>query len=360
MSICFLLLSVQVGWANIAKLEPVVTLAPLPEDSDWFLQAPSQVAIDDQGRYFVLDVESYSVFVWQKDGNFLEQFGKQGQGPGEFVFSGRRGRARGYIAIQNDKIYVCDPAKREVLMFATKDFGYLGAFSFQIPRGRVEYYQTLPNDQFLLRYRTFSEEGITRHIGIFGKDGKEVSKLQSYKDESFSMKGGSGRGRRTFTITAFSASPVVSFNSQKSQIIIGHSEQPLFGVFDTSGKKLKTVKFAMPKQEVSAEDKNEFNEQPFIKNSTRVTASFPDHKAYYDQVLPIKGGGYLVFHRSPFYRTMNGLVLDSDGKVKAKFSLACGENGDLLETSGRLFGIITDDEGEFSLQELRVVEKSQS
>lgn len=349
----------HVGWVPSAKLEPILKLASLPEDGDFFLQAPQQVSVDESGRFFVLDVESYAVFIWKNDGSYLEKFGKQGQGPGEFVFSGRRGGAQGYMAIQNGKVFIFDPAKREILTFSAKDYAFLGSAPFQLSRGRPEYCVALPNDQFLVYYRQFSEEGVVRHVGIFNSEGKLEKPLQSFEDETFRMSPGSGRDR-SITLKAFAANPVVSFDAKLDQVIIGDPSASQFGLFDRTGKKIKAVKFQMPRSEVTKKDIDEYNEQPFIKNSNRVTAEFPEFKAYYDQILPLKEGGYLVFNRSPFYRTAEGIAIDGEGNLLGKFMVKCGENGDLVGNSGRLFGIFTDDEGEFTLQELQVVTKPNS
>lgn len=354
----FLLLSTHVSWANVASLEPIVTLDSLPEDGDLFLQAPRQVAVDEQGRFFVLDVESYAVFVWDKKGQYVQHFGKQGSGPGEFVFNGRRGGARGFMTIQKDKVYIYDPAKRQILTFSTKDYSFQGEVPFQMARSRPEFCQVLSDDKVLVSYRRFSEEGMTRNIGLFDKTGKEISSLQTWADESFKVKPGNSGRRRSFTITAFGPTLVAGYDSKRNQIMIGNSETPQFTVFDAKGKKLKNIDFKLPQRPVSDEDKEEFNEQEFVKNSRgRISTEFPDNKAYYDQILALDDG-YLVFNRSPYYRTMQGVWLDLEGKVKARFSLSCGENGDLVTGSGRLFGIMTDDEGEFSLQELRITQKS--
>jgi len=348
----WMLLGIQLAWVNAADLEPVLTLAPLPEEGDWFLQAPRQVAVGEDGRFFVLDVESYAVFVWKSDGSFLDQFGKQGSGPGEFVFSGRRGGAQGFMTLQKDTLFVFDPAKREILKFSTKDYAYQGATPFQLSRGRPEYCEALPNDQFLVSYRRFSEDGMMRKVGIFNAEGKEVTSLWSETDDTFSMRG--SRGSRTFTIKAYSPHPVAVFDPVLGQIVLGSSEAPKFSLFDLSGKKVKTVGFGMPKRKVNDEDKDEFNQQEFIRNSSRVTAEYPEYKAYYDQILALKSGGYLVFNRSPYYRIMDGVVLDKEGEIQARFKKVCGENGDLVGDKGRLFGIITDEEGDFQLQELEV------
>ncbi len=46
--------------------------------------ALGNVAVDDQGRFFVLEIRSAEVRVFDRDGDFLYKFGQPGQGPGDF------------------------------------------------------------------------------------------------------------------------------------------------------------------------------------------------------------------------------------------------------------------------------------
>ena len=46
--------------------------------------ALGNVAVDDQGRFFVLETRSAEVRVFDRDGDFLYKFGQPGQGPGDF------------------------------------------------------------------------------------------------------------------------------------------------------------------------------------------------------------------------------------------------------------------------------------
>ncbi len=46
--------------------------------------ALGNVAVDDQGRFFVLESRSAEVRVFDRDGGFLYKFGQPGQGPGDF------------------------------------------------------------------------------------------------------------------------------------------------------------------------------------------------------------------------------------------------------------------------------------
>ena len=42
------------------------------------------IEVSDDGRVFVLDSKLQKIFIFNKDGKFLSEFGKMGEGPGEF------------------------------------------------------------------------------------------------------------------------------------------------------------------------------------------------------------------------------------------------------------------------------------
>jgi len=45
---------------------------------------PTDLAIDSEGKVFILDVPQSKILVFNEDGDFLYDFGRQGEGPGEF------------------------------------------------------------------------------------------------------------------------------------------------------------------------------------------------------------------------------------------------------------------------------------
>jgi hypothetical protein len=49
------------------------------------LYKPNSVAIDDSGEIYVLDAGNQRVVVFDFDGNIVRQFGRRGEGPGEFM-----------------------------------------------------------------------------------------------------------------------------------------------------------------------------------------------------------------------------------------------------------------------------------
>ena len=70
-------------------IEPFLTLeewegSGAPDERPYFYK-PNSVAIDDDGEIYVLDAGNQRVVVFDFDGNVVRQFGRRGDGPGEFT-----------------------------------------------------------------------------------------------------------------------------------------------------------------------------------------------------------------------------------------------------------------------------------
>ena len=80
---------------------------------------PVGLALDRQGNVYVTDEWLNRVSIFDKDGNFLSHWGRSGAGDGEF------NRPSGIVADQNDDLYVVDSLSHRVQKF-TKEGSYLG------------------------------------------------------------------------------------------------------------------------------------------------------------------------------------------------------------------------------------------
>jgi sugar lactone lactonase YvrE len=73
------------GKTPAVKTQPVRVIGDVDtEDENFAFHMPSGLAIDAQGRLYVLDQGNNRVQVLDADGKYLKTIGRQGQGPGEF------------------------------------------------------------------------------------------------------------------------------------------------------------------------------------------------------------------------------------------------------------------------------------
>jgi len=92
-----------------AKLDFEIGRAP--ENDDFFLNHVAGIAVDPSGRIFVLDNGENEVKVFDRRGRFLNSFGREGTGPGEFT----RPIA---LRLTNDSLVVTDGLQRRISIFA--------------------------------------------------------------------------------------------------------------------------------------------------------------------------------------------------------------------------------------------------
>jgi DNA-binding beta-propeller fold protein YncE len=70
------------------------------------------------GRFVVLDAGNSRIQVFDAEGNYVTQFGREGSGPGEFNF-GTVGELVGSIAVDDEGfVYVADVGNGRIQKFA--------------------------------------------------------------------------------------------------------------------------------------------------------------------------------------------------------------------------------------------------
>ncbi len=326
-----------------------LTFEPIPEDGDLFLQQPGDLTIDGQGRIHLLDLSSKTIFVGDKDGGYIGNYGKEGQGPGEFVFSSRIGGPQGYVNAVGEELYIYDGASRSISIFA-KDLKYKSSHTFQLESGRAEQFRVIDKDRFLIFYSSYFSEVPFRKVATFKRNKEPITEFKKVKDNTWNYTG-DGNNRRV-VIHAYTDALTMTYDQTGGRVIIGDSSKPSFEVYDLDGKSQKTVRMALIQKELTQEDRDEWNNMTWFKRQNFFQVSFPDKKAFYNRILPIGDKGYLVYLSSPNDARIDGVVVNGEGRTLGKFKTTCGNGGGLFGSRGRVFAVTTDDDGEFSVNEL--------
>jgi hypothetical protein len=120
---------------TLRKLQPILRLGGSEADQravgPELLYKPSDIAIDERRNIYVMDGGNYRVAVFGPDGTFLREFGRPGQGPGEFS-TGRYG----YLAISKDSIAVLEQTREKIQLFSLQG-DFQTALASQTPIGSV-------------------------------------------------------------------------------------------------------------------------------------------------------------------------------------------------------------------------------
>lgn len=81
---------------------------------DELLEKPIGVAVDKDENIYISDTNHHRVLVFDRGGNFLFKFGKEGDKPGELKFP------LGLTVAPNGNIYVCDKAQSKIVVYDSK------------------------------------------------------------------------------------------------------------------------------------------------------------------------------------------------------------------------------------------------
>lgn len=76
-----------------------------------------EMAVDERGRLYITATKPgvVNIYVFDQEGNYLTNIGREGRGPGEL-------ESIGSISIKNDRLYVFGPRLQKFLIYSLDDF----------------------------------------------------------------------------------------------------------------------------------------------------------------------------------------------------------------------------------------------
>jgi hypothetical protein len=329
------------------NLKPTLMLQPVPEETEMFLQGTTDLAIDTDGTIYVIDTRSVTIFAWNPDGTYKGNFGKQGQGPGEFSFENAGG---GKISVTDKYIYVFDGGTKNVSLF-DKEMNFVRSFPLSVANGMVSVFDMATDDRMIVTNSSWFSDVPYRMLAVYSQKGELVNEIQKIEDKTW--KYGSEGGQRRVILIPYATTMIAGYDDRNNQLLVGDSATNKFDVVSIDGKKIRTVEVNLLRRDLVKEDKEEWNEQPWFKSQQFFQVAFPDRKPYYNRITPVGESAYLVYVISTFYNNCEGIYVDKEGNTLGRFSMKLGENGGLYGSRGKLIAFTTDDMGEFTGQILQ-------
>jgi len=96
------------------KLEKELTIGGSEEDINQDFKFILSVNVDEQGNIYILDPNLSVVRKFDKDGKFLWELNRKGQGPGEFM------RVVDLVVGQEGKVFIVDQDNRKIMLFSSE------------------------------------------------------------------------------------------------------------------------------------------------------------------------------------------------------------------------------------------------
>jgi hypothetical protein len=224
---------------------------------------PGTILGVDDTQFYV--TENATIFIYSlKDYKLIKKFGKQGEGPREFMV---HPRVPITIDVSTDDIIVNSLGK---VSYFTKDGTYKreikappGSFGFQ-PMG----------DQFLALGQSFADEKLYNTVNVYDSQLKKVKEI--YRADS-GLKG-PGKGIKVLEKTLI-------LQTYDNKIFLPGEKDGAIDVFDTGMKKLYTITVDIERQKVT---------QDFKDNIIHDFKTSPGTKDIYDAYLkPVQFPDYL-------------------------------------------------------------------
>lgn len=324
-----------------------LTLDPVPLDHENYVQGISDLAFDDAGQIYMLDMNSKCIFVWNKDGSFKTSFGKEGQGPGEFNFRSAMGGNQGQISLIGEDLYIYDGGNRTISRFGP-DHQFIETVKFMIPNGRAEVLRMLSPEKLVMFNSSYTAEVPFRQIAMWDKTGEELHTFVKAPDQTWRY----GANRSSVVLFFYAPSLYLHYNRKAEQLIIGNSSSPKFEIYDLDANLVHTVEMPLVRKELTDQDRQEIEDMEWLKRSNFFSAELPDEHAFWDRVLPVGKDLFLVYLNSPRENRINGYLVNKEGKLNGRFNMNLGPTGGLFGDRGRLVRISTNEDGDFIMEEI--------
>ena len=155
-------LRVQVKERRIDVMGELVLKGEIPERPDW-------IAVNSKGTIAVSDNEEYCILIFDKNGNFVREFGCYGEGPGQLA------NPAGITFLNDNEVLVGDDDNGQIQQFNVQTGNFVKSFG---KRGTGDGEFIAPQGIFI------SDEGhvivadcLNNRIQVFDEDGKFMSKF---------------------------------------------------------------------------------------------------------------------------------------------------------------------------------------
>jgi len=307
---------------ELFEYEPAVMLKEDPENLDSFLFRPSGFWIDEDDHVFVADSGNNRIAVFDPEGNYLRQFGRKGDGPGEF-------RTLRIQSLKGGEISIWDYMRRRMTLYRTD-----GTYLETVTPLQVRSIRGLQRDENANLYYLFSFSSEQDGYQING-DGIRVCSAAGDTLCEVRTPG----TKEAFTIQAdnISGAAVLPFSGETEALLLNSGEilistgmEPRIALYDLSGEIVRDIRIDLEVQPITDTEKREIqsqmrqdaeeNEDERMREFDRAMAEsvkFPDHKAFWARILE-DSDGYLWLSRptNPWDRSEEGFyrVLSPDGE----------------------------------------------
>ncbi len=306
---------------DVFTLEVELSIGEREAQEEYMFSQLNSIDIDEDENIYVFDTKQAKIKVFNKDGNFLQDIGRSGQGPGEFMFPW------GIIISPGQEIVVCDLMYRRLIFFSLD-----GKYQREVPTWR---------QGRLLNMMLDSRGNIVGEA--YQKKIFALKKFNSNFEPFLTLKS----IRRDKIPILESLSPKLQWSiSNSDEIIWGYSAIYEFNVHNSDGKLMKKIIKDYEPTQIMEEDYSEqvrtkFGGRPIPPEFEReLPKNYPAFKSF---SIDDEGRLFVItFEKADKGGGNYCDVFDSDGKYIAKIPFRSAPR---VWKNGKFYTIESDEEG---------------
>lgn len=326
-------------------------------DGNYMLGQVVYFNIDEQGNFFVTDLDKKCIFMYDDAGIYVRTIGRPGQGPGEF---------QGPSIARFDKegnVYATDLASRKISFFNRK-----GEFLRQIPV--PDFYE----DLYITASGTYvanlmsalkSETGQAFRI-IDGLFDDKFELITAFNSREVIYKLPTGSDSKAFARYVGGLVSRIAFRpvprhvlAADGTIYFGYPEEYAIDIYSPAGHKARTIKREYTPINVRAKDKEYFEStvvRPVLARTGRPSPEseireaigfieYPANKPPYQSFCLMENGWLVVLaeYAAGEYSLLD--LFDGNGRYIGQFKTNYAVHDGLLFKNGKAYALGTDEEG---------------
>lgn len=312
----------------------------------------SGLAIDSVGKVFIGDSDQATIHVFDPEGEYLQQLGKRGQGPGEFLSLDIN------IKVQDDLLYAYDPAQKRINIFSAKDLEFLHVINLsnsyfdQIEKLRGSHsasFFPLKNQilimSFVKKHEVDEINEYTREIKqsrLFYKmdwNGKIQSDLlwENSDNRNYTYR----KGGMMFSFS-YPFWGIVSVATDGAQFYSGDSEDFLIKAYNVNGIYQGALYYPFTRRKLIRENAIQYYDDEILQNITS-TISLPDTWPALNDLIIDDSNRIWISTFIEDYENHEWWIVEKNGELITKFKWS-REEPIVTVKNGKMYTHQTDEE----------------
>lgn len=309
------------------------------------------MAVDDKETVFVADRKTVKIFIFNKEGEFISSFGKEGEGPGEI-------KRFDHMFLVNDRLLIPDKGTNKVHYFS-KEGKYLK--STPLPNRLTPRVFIDENRLLSAPYIDHRDPKGKGEVILYDIESKTKTQLFDYMTfRKGVVRKTTKTSSSTFSYSHSAITPILILAYRDNKIYYGMNHRYRITIRDLDQGELSTFGLKRERKKVPHRFKDEImagiNFPENIKE--QIKKGFPDHFTYFESIQVTSDGLIYVFATD--YSALNRRTIDifsPTGKYIYAAGIKSGPGTTIRRVhfhKDKLCLVVEDEEGEVTLIKYRI------